>query len=149
MLSAPRLTALAATCVLAMGCSPQVATRGNMVEEDRLAEVRVGFATQDDVAQILGTPTTTATFDSSVWYYIGQRTEQTAFFRPEVTDRKVITVRFDRGGRVSEIEESDLSAAREVDIVDRETPTGGRELGILEQLLGNIGRFRPPGTGGQ
>ena len=28
-------------------------------------------------------------------------------------------------------------------MVDRETPTSGNEMSVLEQFLGNIGRFNP------
>lgn len=36
----------------------------------------------------------------------------------------------------------DKSAGRELDIVDRETPTPGKDESILQQMLGNLGRFR-------
>ena len=36
-----------------------------------------------------------------------------------------------------------------IDPVSRATPTHGRDLGLLEQLLGNIGRFDAPGTTAQ
>lgn len=36
----------------------------------------------------------------------------------------------------------DKSAGREIDIVDRETPTPGKDETILQQMLGNLGRFK-------
>ena len=44
-------------------------------------------------------------------------------------------------GRVDKISRLDETDGREVDLVKRETPSAGRELGLLEQLFGNIGRF--------
>lgn len=122
-------------------CAPTLDTRGNIAEADRLKQIRPGVSTRDDVAALLGTPSSTGTFDPNTWYYIGQRTEKTAFFRPDVVERKVVTVRFDASGTVREVEQHGAEDGHEVAVVDRETPTAGRELGFFEQILGNVGRF--------
>ena len=92
-------------------------------------------------ADILGTPTSVGTFDQNVWYYIGQKTEKVAFFQPSVMERRVVVVHFDDSGVVKEMKQLDASDGQEVEIVDRSTPTAGRELSFLEQMLGNVGRF--------
>lgn len=147
---------LAAGAVLALAaCSPTVNTRGNLLEADRLAQVQPGTSTQDDVAALLGTPSSVGTFDPNVWYYIGQRTEKTAFFRPDVAERKVVVLRFDETGVLDEMRELDAADGQEVEIVDRRTPTAGKELTVIEQILGNLGRFNDgagapaPGQGGR
>ena len=122
-------------------CSPSVATRGNLTDPDRLAEIKAGQTRRDDVAGILGTPTSVGTFDPNVWYYIGQKTEKIAFFQPSVLERRVVIVHFDDAGVVSEIKQLDESNAQDIEVVDRTTPTAGREMGFLEQMLGNVGRF--------
>lgn len=137
----PTLIALSLLGIGASACSPVVATRGHMVEADRLAEIQTGSSRREDVAAVLGTPTAAGTFDSSVWYYIGQKTEKTAFFQPEVVERQVVVVHFDPEGVVSDIKTLDKSAGQDVEIVDRATPTHGRELTFLEQMIGNVGRF--------
>ncbi len=122
-------------------CSPSVATRGNLTDPDRLAEIKAGESRRDDVAGILGTPTSVGTFDPNVWYYIGQKTEKIAFFQPSVLERRVVIVHFDDAGVVREIKQLDESNAQDIEVVDRATPTAGREMGFLEQMLGNVGRF--------
>jgi outer membrane protein assembly factor BamE (lipoprotein component of BamABCDE complex) len=126
-------------------CSPAVNTRGNLVEDDRLSQVTVGQSTAREVATLLGTPTTVATFDERTWYYIGQRTEQRAFFRPDVVDRRVLKIRFDEAGVVRSLEEYGPEDAMEVELVERETPSLGRRMSFLEQMIGNFGRFNPAG----
>jgi outer membrane protein assembly factor BamE (lipoprotein component of BamABCDE complex) len=137
------ICAVALTAVAAAGCSPVVATRGNMIEDSRLERIQVGQMTANDVATILGTPTTVSTFDPRTWYYIGQRTEQTAFFEPTVVERRVLKVRFDESGMLESMEELTLEDGQPVEMVDRETPTLGREMTFGEQMLGNLGRFNP------
>ncbi|HYD32369.1 MAG TPA: outer membrane protein assembly factor BamE [Azospirillaceae bacterium] len=145
--SRQRLLALGLVSVALAACAPTVATRGNLVDDDRLASVRTGVSTRDEVAQNLGTPSATGTFDEQTWYYIGQRTEKTAFFQPEVTDRRVVVVHFDTAGVVDEVKTIGMDEAREVEVVDRTTPTAGHQLTLLEQMLGNVGKFSPSTRG--
>jgi hypothetical protein len=53
-----------------------------------------------------------------------------------------MVVRFD-GDTVAAVEKYGLERGRIVAYDDHETPTRGRELGVLEQLLGNVGRTPP------
>lgn len=123
-------------------CSPRVATRGNLVEDHRLGQVHAGTSTKADVATILGTPTTVSTFDDNIWYYIGQRVETVAFFKPEVMQRRVLRMQFDpTTSTLTDVKEVNPADAQQVAMVSRETPTLGRRIGVIEQFLGNIGRF--------
>lgn len=136
-----KLFALGLLVSAGSACTPIVAIHGNIVEPDRLADVHQGVSRKNDVAEALGTPSATGTFDANTWYYIGQRTEKTAFFPPEVTERKVVVVRFDDAGVVRQIDQLDQSAGQDIDFVDRATPTAGKDMSFIEQMLGNVGRF--------
>lgn len=125
-------------------CSPRVDNRGHRVDPEILAEVRPGMSTRDDVLYLLGTPSTMSSFQGPVWYYIGQRTEKVAFFKPDVTERQVVEIMFDETDRVSDLRVIGLEEGQEVELVERETPTEGRDLTVLQQFLGNLGRFNPP-----
>src|SRR5437667_11892710 len=67
-------------------CSPTVDQRGNLPEPDKLAEIRPGATTRDEVAKILGTPSSTAAFDNKAWQHIIRRTKQVAFCNPDAVD---------------------------------------------------------------
>lgn len=136
------IPALAAVALIA-ACSPIRATRGHIVEDEKVAQLEVGISTRDDVLDILGSPTTVGTFDDSNWYYIGQRTERTAFLAPEIVERRVLLVSFDEAGVIQRLEERGLEDAENVELVERETPTLGRRITFLEQMFGNLGRFNP------
>lgn len=105
-----------------------------------MAEIVPGVSSRTNVLQSLGSPTTKAPFDDNVWYYIGQKTEKTGIFDPKVVDKKVVVVAFNEEGLVDTIEEVD---AQMIDVphVRRKTPTSGNDITVMEQLLGNIGRF--------
>jgi outer membrane protein assembly factor BamE (lipoprotein component of BamABCDE complex) len=141
----PRLAVLAATATAVLAaCSPRIDQRGNLVDPDAVLAVQPGVQTKDQVAQLLGTPSASATFDDKTWYYISKREETTAFFPPDVTDQQVLVVKFDDADLVETVKIYGMNDAYEIEPVDRTTPTYGQRLTILQQLFGNIGRFTKP-----
>ena len=138
-LPAAMATVLAASALI--GCSARVDERGHLPDPDKLAEIRPGATTRDQVAKILGTPSSTGVFDDKNWYYISRKTKQVAFFEPDVLDQQVFIVNFDDKGVVRGIDHKDLKDGREIDPAPGATPAPGRELTFLEQILGNVGRF--------
>lgn len=138
------IAALALTVGLVAGttaCDRKVNVRGNMPDPEVVLEVQPGYSNRNEVLQILGSPSTVSTFMDDTWYYIGYRTEQFAFLDPEVVDRSVLTVQFNDAGVVDDTTLYTVEDGQIIDPVSRETPTEGRELTILQQLFGNIGRF--------
>ena len=61
-------------------------------------------------------------------------------------ERSIVVVSFDTTGYVEETAVYHLEDGRQIDPVDRITPTEGRELTVLQQLLGNFGRLPTPGS---
>jgi outer membrane protein assembly factor BamE (lipoprotein component of BamABCDE complex) len=59
-----------------------------------------------------------------------------------VTERQVLVVKFAKDGKVTAIETVGLDKGKEIDPVDRKTPTHGNKLTIIEQIIGNLGRFK-------
>jgi outer membrane protein assembly factor BamE (lipoprotein component of BamABCDE complex) len=141
------LRALGARLLLAApllaACTPEVSTHGYHFDEAALAQLEPGRTTRDGALQLLGSPSSIASFDDKVWYYVSQRSEHMSFYQDQVVDQKVVTVTFDDQGILRSIERETLDDAIEVSLVDRETPTSGNELGIFQQFIGNIGRFNP------
>lgn len=134
------LFCLILACAALAACSPTQATRGNIVEDFRMAEIVPGVSTRTSVLQSMGSPTTQAPFDENIWYYIGQKTEKTGIFDPKVVDKKIVVVAFNNEGIVQTI---NTVNADEIDVpkVRRKTPTSGNEITVMQQLLGNVGRF--------
>ncbi len=128
-------------------CSPTLDIHGNIPKPEIVEGIAVGETTRDQVSGMLGTPSAVATFDQDAWYYVGKRTSRVAFLEPEILERQVLVIRFDENGVVRQVEKLDKEDGRAVAIVARATPTRGRELTIIEQLIGNIGRFGGGGTG--
>ncbi|MBP5855788.1 outer membrane protein assembly factor BamE [Marivibrio halodurans] len=129
--------------ILLLGaCEPRTALRGNLPRESQMEQIRVGQDSKSRVRDILGTPSTVGTFDQDVWYYMSQKTEQWAFFEPEIVDHQILALYFDANGRLENMVTYTEEDLREVDYASRTTPTSGREFTFIEQMFGNLNRFR-------
>ena len=138
---------LALACVTISGCAAEISARGNLPTEEKLSQVKPGL-TRDQVVQILGSPSSMATFSDQSWYYIGQKVEDYAFYRPKVLERQVLVIQFDDNGQVSEVARLDKDQGKEIEMVDRTTPAVARDLSIMQQIFGNLGRVPAlPGSG--
>jgi len=103
-------------------------------------DLKVGEDTKSTVLERLGSPSARSTFDPNLWFYVSQTVNQVAFYRPRVTQREVVAVSFDGDEKVTHIDRLTLKDGKLIAFNGRKTPTRGRELTILEQLLGNVGR---------
>lgn len=131
-----------AALLLAQGCSPTLARRGNMLENYQLEEVKPGQSTRSDVLRSFGSPTTQSTFDSDIWYYIGQETEKRGILDPRVTKERIFQVAFSEDGLLESIHEIDRGRMN-IPYERGKTPTHGNETTVMQQFFGNLGKFNP------
>ncbi|ACI92997.1 SmpA/OmlA [Afipia carboxidovorans OM5] len=128
------LTALAFGIVLA-GCTGEQFQRGYILPPGALEQIQIG-ASQDQVLVVLGTPSTVATLDGDVFYYISQRTERkVAFMHQQVIDQRVIAVYFDKNRMVRRVANYGLKDGKIFDFISRTTPTSGQEISYLTPLF--------------
>lgn len=125
-------------------CSPTIANRGNLLDPEKLATVKPGTSTRDDVVTILGSPSHIPAFDDATWYYIGRRTSQYSFLDPKVTDQEIVTIRFDAAGVVTAIDKTGKDTVADITPAPGATPSFGRETTWLQDLFGNVGRAGLP-----
>lgn len=137
--------ALAGLLLLAAvaGCAPRQDIQGAVLEQERMDQIIPGSVNDQQVRQIMGSPSATSAFskDGSIWYYISRETETIAFLPPSVLDQKVFAVAFDENRQVVGVRHYGLKDGREIDFSSRITPTKGRDLSILQELFGNLGKF--------
>ncbi len=121
------------------GCAAEVKNHGYAPDDALLAEITAGTDTRGSVRRKIGRPATTGVFTESGWYYVATTVEHYMYYQPKVTDRRVVAVQFDADDVVAAVNVYGLEDGRIIDLQTRTTPTYGRELTILQQLLGNIG----------
>ena len=121
--------------------------RGNNIESYQLDQLVPGTSTRNDVTALLGSPTTKATFDENSWLYIGEVTRPVIAGTQKVLDQQVVIVTFDDKGVLRSISRKNAGDSMEVGMASGATPSPGSEANIMQQLLGNVGRFNALGTG--
>ena len=140
-LNRPALAMSLLAALALAGCAKDIDARGNLPTKDSLAQLAPGEQTRQDVQSLLGTPATTASFDNETWYYISSHTTQYAFFPTTELDRTIYAVSFDERGILKDVRQLTMKDGKPIQIAARETPTKGREYSVIEQLIGNLGRF--------
>ena len=122
-------------------CDARRANRGNLPDPYRVAEISEGGISTREVAEILGSPSSINVFGQQTWYYISERSETFAFFEPEIKERQVLIIKFNKDDIMESIEHLDLEDGRQLAHVERVTETFGQELTVIGQILGNFKRF--------
>jgi outer membrane protein assembly factor BamE (lipoprotein component of BamABCDE complex) len=142
------LLATLAGCALPgfLSYPPQV--RGNKVDVELLQQLVPGTSTRNDVTALIGSPTTKATFDDNTWLYIGEVTKPVIAGTQAVLEQQVIVLTFDDKGVLRSMARKTADDAKPVSMAGGATASPGSEATIMQQLLGNVGRFNPTGTGG-
>lgn len=120
------------------GCAPTTQVHGYVPSPADVSRIRPGVDTTATVEEILGLPTSTGLLRDTAWFYVQSVFESYTYNPPRVVDRTVLVVNFNPDGVVTGIERFGVEDGRVVSLTARTTDTGGRQLGVLEQLFGNL-----------
>ena len=131
-----RAVAAAALVCAALGaCTSEQFQKGYILPPGALEQIPIG-ASQDQVLIVMGTPSTVATLNGEVFYYISQRSERkVAFLNQQVVDQRVIAIYFDKNRQVQRLANYGLQDGKIFDFISRTTPTSGQELSYLTPLF--------------
>jgi outer membrane protein assembly factor BamE (lipoprotein component of BamABCDE complex) len=133
----------------AAACSPVVRNHGYVPSDDELALVEIGVDTRETVAEKIGRPSTLGLLNDVGWYYVQSRYENFGPREPREIDRQVLAVTFTEAGVVENIARFGLEDGKVVEISRRVTETNIKGIGLIRQLLGNIGQIRASDVLGQ
>jgi outer membrane protein assembly factor BamE (lipoprotein component of BamABCDE complex) len=131
--------------MVAAACSPIQAQRGQMVTDEEIDQVKIGTTAKPEVVALLGTPTSVSAFDDNQWYYIGEDTKQIGIHPSRTVNRRILALKFDETGVVAEKSILGLEDGETVSMKDGSTRVLSKEPNVLQQLVGNVGRFSKAG----
>lgn len=141
-LAGGRARALLASIILAaaVACTPIIRDHGFVPAPDELAKVSIGD-TREEVAAAVGRPSTSGLLNDDGWFYVQSRWETRGARAPVEIDRQVVSISFDKSGRVANIEHFGLEKGEVVTLSRRVTETNIRGVSFLGQLFANVGRL--------
>lgn len=74
------------------------------------------------------------------YYYVSFKKERFAFFKPEVTKRHIMALHF-LNNQFIDYAEYSLDDGHNIKLISDKTPTYGKELSVIQQILSNVGKF--------
>jgi outer membrane protein assembly factor BamE (lipoprotein component of BamABCDE complex) len=128
-----------ATALVTTGCAEHITTHGQVIKTRHVEQIVEGQHRKEDVQYLLGSPSAVATFNKNTWYYLSEKKVSKSMGDEEVLERRVITVRFNDDDVVKEVTDVLTTDIPKVSLNKRVTPTYGQSLGILDQMIENIG----------
>ncbi len=126
--------------IAASACAPTISHHGYLAYDAAPStDIKVGD-TQATVLDKLGAPSQTSVYDPTEWYYIDQTSMKMTYKTPTVVARGVTVIDFDPTGQsVTKVQTLSLADGRTLTPNPNKTPTRGRSMSALEQLLGTVG----------
>ena len=126
---------VALVCAVLGACTGEQFQKGYILPPGALEQIPIG-ASQDQVLIVMGTPSTVATLNGEVFYYISQRASRPVMFMDQkVVDQRVIAIYFDKNRQVQRLANYGLQDGKIFDFISRTTPTSGQELSYLAPLF--------------
>src|ERR1700731_3129929 len=129
------VAAVALVCAALGACTGEQFQKGYILPPGALEQIPIG-ASQDQVLIVMGTPSTVATLNREVFYYISQRSERpVAFMNQKVADQRGLAIYLDKNRQVQRLANYGLQDGKIFDFLSRPTPTSGQEMSSLTPLF--------------
>lgn len=120
-------------------CERSLETSGIYLNQAEIDQVTLGMSGAQ-VQQLFGSPSYISAVDENFWAYIGTKLQVRLFQNPKPVERRILALHIS-GGKVQDIIVLDLKNAQKIFPNPERTPSSGRTISLLEELLGNVKRF--------
>ena len=123
--------------LFASSCAGNVENRGFMFELTDTNLIAENITTKERVLEIMGSPTLTSDLDKELWVYYFEKRKSLFFFKPEVIDRKIMTI-----GTINSIKEfSLLDEQKDFSFDSHFTEVKSKKENIFKELFSNVGKI--------
>lgn len=129
-------------------CTAIQAQRGQIIPDEQLAQLKIGTTSKAEVLALIGTPTSVSAFDDMQWYYIGEDTKQIGIHPAIPVVRRVVSLKFDTKGTLTDEHVLSKEDGEKIAMRPSTTQVMGEEPTLVQQLIGNVGRFSGSGDAG-
>ena len=122
-------------------CAQPINIHGNRISLKSFDIIEPGKTTEQQVLEQLGKPVITQDYGPKSWIYIESKSQNTVLSGRRVyksNDRKSF---FNEKGIATSVDIIPYDKELNPNIATRKTPTAGQEITVLQQLIGNFGRF--------
>lgn len=123
------------------GCTGIVTQHGFNNIETMRSWIKSNTVVKSELQSRFGPPSFAETQDDiTSLYYVSFIKERFAFFKPTITERNILAIHFS-GDTYKDYAEYSLKDGKDIVITSEKTPTYGKDMSVIQQILSNVGRF--------
>ncbi len=136
------LLSLAIGLISVTSCS-QIEKRGYSFELSDYQLLKEKINNKNDALNFMGYPSFISEADQKeFWVYYSEDVKKLLFFKPNILDRKIITIAFDNKNIVEKIKSYDLADQNSIQFNENYTEVASQKKSWWSQLFGNIGQVK-------
>ena len=117
--------------------------RAYVIEDDKLELINVGLTNKENTIQILGYPALRSYFNDNIWYYYSYTTKEFLFFKPTISDQKILILEFDPETNVVLSKKLKNIDSDKQNITDINKEYEIEQESVINDILNNIGQVSP------
>ena len=126
---------------LLVSCTQPIEIHGNRISLKAFDIIKPGKTTEQQVLEQLGKPIITQDYGPKSWIYVESKSQDTVLSGKKFLDRTIVKISFSKKGIATSIDVIPYDKEYYPKLATRKTPTAGQEITVLQQLIGNFGRF--------
>ena len=127
--------------MILFSCAPRVSRHGMVVKKESYKSLYKKELTKSEVTEIFGSPSIKSTFSDNTWYYITHINKEIALFDIKRSDQLIIKIRFNNDQSIKYVKAFNKSNGTEIKINKAKTSTATSDITLLQELLGNVGKY--------
>lgn len=120
--------------------SRNITHKGNIFDNNDVDSIRVGLTDKNDILQNFGYPLNTSYFDKNIWIYYSYQMKEILFFKPYISDQKVLVVRFNNENIVSDMYLYNIDS-NNYEILNTTDTSLQDNQNVIQDILSNIGQI--------
>lgn len=120
--------------------SRNITHKGNIFDNNDVDSIRVGLTDKNDILQNFGYPLNISYFDKNIWIYYSYQMKEILFFKPYISDQKVLVVRFNNENIVSDMYLYNIDS-NNYEILNTTDTSLQDNQNVIQDILSNIGQI--------
>ena len=139
-------TSLLCAALALSACATQISHGNKCAADTSIGEkVKIGKTREMEILKTLGSPSIIEdSFGPRTFFYIQQKFKSRPITIPHLINQDVLEIAFNQNHVVKSVKYYDINDANEVQYCQDKIVVKANEMGIFEQLIKNIGRFKKP-----
>lgn len=117
-----------------------ISQKGYVINKEDIESVNIGITNKENALKILGYPLDKSYFDDDIWIYYSYKMKEVLFFKPKITEQKILIVEFDK----------ETNLVKNLSLYDIKSKNNTLNIGsdinkeksnAIKDVLSNIGQF--------